>query len=193
MPGVSGAGVRGGASDAAPRRATARPIIPSDPGPPPLGTLDTGSQVCNLAWARHAHELVSTHGYSQNQVALWRYGGAGGPGSLTRLATLTGHSGPVRTLVRCGDKVFSGSYDKTVRVWDVNTHKCLATLVGHSGAVRALAASDTVVFSGSDDTTIRVGGSASWLAGPAAAVPAAAVPAAAVPAAADGCSRRAWG
>ena len=77
--------------------------------------------------------------------------------TLACLATLTGHTGPVRTLVRCGDKVFSGSYDKTVRVWDVHTHKCLATLVGHSGAVRALAASDTVVFSGSDDTTIRVG------------------------------------
>ena len=35
--------------------------------------------------------------------------------NLTCLATLTGHQGPVRTLVRCGDKVFSGSYDKTVR------------------------------------------------------------------------------
>jgi len=34
--------------------------------------------------------------------------------TLTCLATLTGHQGPVRTLVRCGDKVFSGSYDKTV-------------------------------------------------------------------------------
>ena len=43
-----------------------------------------------------------------------------------------------------------------VRVWDVNTHRCLATLVGHNGAVRALAATDSVVFSGSDDTTIRV-------------------------------------
>ncbi len=35
--------------------------------------------------------------------------------NLTCLATLSGHQGPVRTLVRCGDKVFSGSYDKTVR------------------------------------------------------------------------------
>lgn len=35
--------------------------------------------------------------------------------NLTCLATLSGHTGPVRTLARCGDKVFSGSYDKTVR------------------------------------------------------------------------------
>ena len=33
--------------------------------------------------------------------------------TLDCLATLTGHSGPVRTLVRCGNRVFSGSYDKT--------------------------------------------------------------------------------
>ncbi len=79
--------------------------------------------------------------------------------SLECIATLTGHTGPVRTLVRCGDKIFSGSYDKTVKVWDANTLKCLATLVGHTGAVRALAASERVVFSGSDDTTIKV-----WLA-----------------------------
>lgn len=52
--------------------------------------------------------------------------------------------------------MFSGSYDKTVRVWDVDNLTCLATLQGHSGAVRALAASPTLVFSGSDDTTIKV-------------------------------------
>ena len=33
--------------------------------------VDTGSQVCNLAWSKHASELVSTHGYSQNQVRLY--------------------------------------------------------------------------------------------------------------------------
>ena len=51
--------------------------------------------------------------------------------------------------------MFSGSYDKTVRVWDVDELVCLATLQGHSGAVRALTASPTLVFSGSDDTTIK--------------------------------------
>ena len=43
-----------------------------------------------------------------------------------------------------------------VRVWDVESLKCLSTLTGHSGAVRALAASSRRVFSGSDDTTIKV-------------------------------------
>ncbi len=28
-------------------------------------------QVCNMAWSRATNELVSTHGYSQNQVIVW--------------------------------------------------------------------------------------------------------------------------
>lgn len=77
-------------------------------------------------------------------------------GTLQCLKTLSGHTGPVRTLVYSGGHIFSGSYDKTVRVWDTHELRCLAVLQGHSGAVRALAASETRVFSGSDDTTIKV-------------------------------------
>ncbi|MCD7457843.1 Protein FIZZY-RELATED 2 [Datura stramonium] len=32
-----------------------------------LSHVDTGSQVCNLAWSRNVNEIVSTHGYSQNR------------------------------------------------------------------------------------------------------------------------------
>ena len=31
------------------------------------------SQVCNLSWSKNVNELVSTHGYSQNQIIVWRY------------------------------------------------------------------------------------------------------------------------
>ena len=30
-------------------------------------------QVCNLSWSKNINELVSTHGYSQNQIIAWRY------------------------------------------------------------------------------------------------------------------------
>eukprot|EP00983_Pelagomonas_calceolata_P002793 92565-Pelagomonas_calceolata.AAC.3 len=53
--------------------------------------------------------------------------------------------------------MFSGSYDKSVRAWDVHTLECRATCSGHSGAVRALVASRRHVYSGSDDATIKVG------------------------------------
>lgn len=31
------------------------------------------SQVCNLVWSKNVNELVSTHGYSQNQIIVWKY------------------------------------------------------------------------------------------------------------------------
>lgn len=33
-----------------------------------INCVDTGSQVCNLAFSRNCNELVSTHGYSLNQI-----------------------------------------------------------------------------------------------------------------------------
>jgi WD40 repeat protein len=38
-----------------------------------LNSIDTGSQVCALQWSRHEREILSSHGYSKNQLCLWRY------------------------------------------------------------------------------------------------------------------------
>ena len=35
-----------------------------------------------------------------------------------------------------GRRVVSASYDKTLKVWDVETGECVATLEGHSNDVR---------------------------------------------------------
>ncbi|RVW30526.1 putative disease resistance RPP13-like protein 1 [Vitis vinifera] len=51
-----------------------------------LNHVDKGSQVCNLAWSKNVNELVSTHGYSQNQILVWKHP------SMTKVTTLTGHS-----------------------------------------------------------------------------------------------------
>lgn len=51
-----------------------------------LSAVDTGSQVCNLMWSRTVNEIVSTHGYSLNQIILWRYP------NMSKVATLTGHT-----------------------------------------------------------------------------------------------------
>ena len=34
--------------------------------------IDTGSQVCNILFSKNVNELVSTHGYSQNQIIIWK-------------------------------------------------------------------------------------------------------------------------
>ncbi|XP_061549285.1 fizzy-related protein homolog isoform X2 [Phyllopteryx taeniolatus] len=81
----------------------------------PLYCTDTGSQVCNLAWSKHTNELVSTHGYSQNQILVWKYP------SLTQVAKLTGHSYRVLYLAMSpdGEAIVTGAGDETLRFWNV--------------------------------------------------------------------------
>ena len=38
-----------------------------------LNSIDTHSQVCALQWNTHEREILSSHGYSQNQLCLWKY------------------------------------------------------------------------------------------------------------------------
>lgn len=38
-----------------------------------LNSVDTKSQVCALQWSKHTKELVSSHGFSQNQLIVWSY------------------------------------------------------------------------------------------------------------------------
>ncbi|KAK7305740.1 hypothetical protein VNO77_43650 [Canavalia gladiata] len=80
-----------------------------------VNCVDTGSQVCNLAWSKNVNELVSTHGYSQNQIMVWKYP------SLTKVATLTGHSMRVLYLAMSpdGQTIVTGAGDETLRFWNV--------------------------------------------------------------------------
>ncbi|KAJ8311044.1 hypothetical protein KUTeg_011402 [Tegillarca granosa] len=81
----------------------------------PLQCVDTGSQVCNLAWSKHSNELVSTHGYSQNQILVWKYP------SLVQIAKLTGHTYRVLYLAMSpdGEAIVTGAGDETLRFWNV--------------------------------------------------------------------------
>jgi WD40 repeat protein len=57
-----------------------------------------------------------------------------------------------------GAHIVSGSYDKTLRVWDAQTGKELAVLKGHSSYVYSVAFSPdgAHIVSGSHDKTVRV-------------------------------------
>ncbi|KAM7525670.1 hypothetical protein LguiA_015572 [Lonicera macranthoides] len=80
-----------------------------------LSCMDTGSQVCNLVWSKNVNELVSTHGYSQNQIIVWRYP------AMSKLATLTGHTYRVLYLAISpdGQTIVTGAGDETLRFWNV--------------------------------------------------------------------------
>jgi len=73
------------------------------------------------------------------------------------LRCLRGHEAPIRAIAARGRTVVSGSYDHTLRVWDIETGTCTWVLTGHSGKVYSLALDldHHQVFSGSMDGTIR--------------------------------------
>jgi cell division cycle 20-like protein 1 (cofactor of APC complex) len=80
-----------------------------------VNEIDMGSQVCNLAWSKNSNELVSTHGYSQNQVAVWKYP------SMTQVAALTGHTSRVLYLAMSpdGQTIVTGAGDETLWFWTI--------------------------------------------------------------------------
>ena len=80
-----------------------------------VSSLDTGAQVCNLMFSKTANELVSTHGYTENQVHLWSYP------KMEKQATLTGHTMRVLYLAMSPDgrSIVTGAGDETLRFWDI--------------------------------------------------------------------------
>ena len=73
---------------------------------------------------------------------------------------LDGHTAAVLCFAASSNKklVFSGSYDKTIRVWDAKTWNCLKVLKGHGAGLKCLAVSSdsSLLYSASADNTIRV-------------------------------------
>lgn len=82
-----------------------------------LRSTDTGSQVCNLVWSKSLNELVSTHGYSTNQIVVWRYP------TMAKVATLTGHNNRVLYLAISPDGqnivAGAGGADEFLTFWNL--------------------------------------------------------------------------
>lgn len=80
-----------------------------------LNDVNTGSQVCNLVWSKNLNELVSTHGYSRNQIVVWKYP------TMQQIAQLTGHTYRVLylSLSPDGETIVTGAGDETLRFWNV--------------------------------------------------------------------------
>ena len=76
------------------------------------------------------------------------------------MRTLEGHSSALAAVALSGDgtRIVSGSFDRTVRVWDAQSGECLRTLEGHSDWVKSVALSGdgTRIVSGGLDDTVRV-------------------------------------
>lgn len=77
---------------------------------------DTGSQICNLVFSKHNNEIITTHGFSNNEINIWQVDG------IRKISTLSGHTSRVLYLSMspCGEYIVTGAGDETLRFWDLN-------------------------------------------------------------------------
>jgi len=92
-------------------------------------------------------------------------GGTGAPPTHTLAQTqdhrMTGHGGAVLCLTQVDDLAFSGSVDRTVKVWDLAAFTCVRTLAGHAAPVQRLWVSGGHLYS-AGGRTVRVTDLATW-------------------------------
>ncbi|CAH2080030.1 unnamed protein product [Thlaspi arvense] len=95
-------------------------------------------------------------GTSSGSISVWKATDTDSD-PFTYLTTLEGHhSGQVTCFIVGRERLYSGSVDKTIKVWDLNTLECTMTLRQHTDTVTSLLCWDQFLYSSSLDGTIKV-------------------------------------
>ncbi|KAL6004660.1 hypothetical protein ACLOJK_005215 [Asimina triloba] len=134
--------------------------------PPSLGNFE-------MAWNMETNNEISLSGpvgqvysleandellFARSQdgsILVWKFNDVGS--SFEPAATLLGHNLTVASLTVGGARrLYSGSMDNTIRVWDLGTFQCLQTLMDHTSVVMSLLCWDQFLLSCSLDQTIKV-------------------------------------
>lgn len=78
-------------------------------------TIQCESQVCGLRWSASHAEIVSTHGFGTNELALWHYP------SLTRIASVRAHDSRVlqATLSADGTTLVTAAANEHLKFWEL--------------------------------------------------------------------------
>ncbi|KAJ1752520.1 SCF ubiquitin ligase complex subunit cdc4 [Coemansia sp. RSA 1821] len=113
-----------------------------------------GQRLAELERRRHHHQHQHQHQHQADEKSIRN---ASRPNPYFERA-LIGHTDSVRAVAGHGNIVASGSYDGTVRVWDVTTGECIHQLEGHMSKVYTIVLDPDhhAIFSGSMDGMIRV-------------------------------------
>lgn len=79
----------------------------------------------------------------------WKYG-------RCSIMTLKGHTNGVTCLQLDDNILASGSYDATIKIWNIETGEEIRTLRGHQAGIRALQFDDSKLISGSLDSKLDI-------------------------------------
>ncbi|KAL5565481.1 hypothetical protein UlMin_028645 [Ulmus minor] len=94
-------------------------------------------------------------GTQSGQILAWR-GSCDQTNPFPEPVSLEGHKSTVICLAIGRDsRLYSGSMDHTIRVWNTDTLQCVATLEGHSDSVMSLICWDQFLLSASLDGTLK--------------------------------------
>ena len=90
---------------------------------------------------------------SSNGLKLWRFAALQQP-----VIQFSVHTREVLACVVASDgsRLYSGSFDMIIRVWDMTTGQQVASLQSHTGLVSGLALSGSLLVSGSFDNTVKL-------------------------------------
>lgn len=80
-----------------------------------IGSTETRSQISSLQWSSTHRELLSSHGFSDNYLGLWKYQS----GQITKFTELKGHTERIlaTALSPDGSTIVSAGADETLRFW----------------------------------------------------------------------------
>jgi WD40 repeat protein/serine/threonine protein kinase len=128
-----------------------------------LTALDTAEYVAAAGHIRRARSLPGFTRHIQAVNTWMRLYTALPRKALTggwACGVFTGHTQWVNSVCLSADArlALSGSHDQTLKLWDVNTGRCLRTFEGHTDSVTSvcLSADAQVAFSGSEDDTLKL-------------------------------------
>lgn len=80
-----------------------------------VNSVATESQVCSLMWNPYEKEILSSHGFVNNELSIWKYP------QMKKITDLRGHTSRVLHLALSpdGTTVASAAADETLRFWKV--------------------------------------------------------------------------
>ena len=95
--------------------------------------------------------IVSGSGWYHKSIKIWDF-------NFNCLHIINGHQDSISSLIELNGKLASGSKDKTIKIWDLNSNfECLCTLNDHFGSINSLIKDkEGRLISCSQDKTIKI-------------------------------------